>query len=674
VLHILISFLFAGFIAPAQQDLRGAFEKARMLDEQNTNLAEAVRLYGDVAEKGKGQRALAARARYQQAVLLARMGKRPEALNAWRAVIAEFPEQGDLVRQARLRLNPGGPPPGEVIQRRVGDGDQYAGPSPDGRLLAYTDWTTGNLALRNLLTGETRPLTSKREPWSQSQAQAHGAKFSPDGRRIVYQWLNANSVPELRSIAADGSGDRLLVQTPDLWDCEPLAWSPDGSRILFHASAKDHKEWLGTVPSGGGAATRASKRDHRGFGPAVFDRDGRAIIATIYGDRSSADIVRIGESGAETPLADKPSDDFVIGWTPGGRLLFGSDLLGPVSIWSLQVQNGSPIGDPALVKQNAGMRWPLGITRNGSLFYLLSTGIMDVYTAVLNLAAGTVSVTPSPSSYSSAGANTFPSWSPDGSKLLFFSRRNPRQAAPVIFEPGTNIRHETFPDIDVHWRPQWDPDGVSIFAFGTDARGRRGHFRIQPETGQSSLVFPLEQTDSEYEGAWSSDGRYYFNRPTDWRKGIYRIDSRSGDKTVLYVPPPRVLIGKENLAPSPDGRLLAFHAVGPEPGVSSLMLMPMEGGEAKPLFSIKEPARFAFGAFTWTPDSRMLLASFGPEGSHEVWKIPVDRSAPSPTGLKMPLIAALRLNRDGKTVAFHSGQHDSEIWILENFLREGGAR
>lgn len=215
----------------------------------------------------------------------------------------------------------------------------------------------------------------------------------------------------------------------------------------------------------------------------------------------------------------------------------------------------------------------------------------------------------------------------------------------------------------------WDPDGVSIFVFGTDSEGRQGHYRVDPSSGKSTLVFSTDETNSSFEGAWSSDGRYFFNRPNDWKLGIYRLDAQTREKKILYVPPAGVSIGKENLTPSPDGRLLAFHAAGLPAGGSSLMIVPVDGGEAKPLLSIQHPEEFAFGAFSWTQDSKFILASRGAVGNQEIWRVPVDGSAPFKIGMPFYRIATLGLNRDGKTITFHSGQENSEIWVLEKYLR-----
>src|SRR5437667_12730108 len=79
------TLLFAGSTF-AQQNPREIFERARMLDESNQNLSEAIKLYGQVVSQSNEQRALAARAQYRIGVLYERLGRKAEAQRAYQAV------------------------------------------------------------------------------------------------------------------------------------------------------------------------------------------------------------------------------------------------------------------------------------------------------------------------------------------------------------------------------------------------------------------------------------------------------------------------------------------------------------------------------------------------------------------------------------------------------------
>lgn len=101
-----------------------------LLAEQNQNLAEAVRLYGQVVRLAREEHSLAARAQYEQGRIYDRLGRKAEAQRAFRAVVRNFPDQSALVALARAKLPPGTPGT-DVSIRRV-----WAGNGPKRSLAA----------------------------------------------------------------------------------------------------------------------------------------------------------------------------------------------------------------------------------------------------------------------------------------------------------------------------------------------------------------------------------------------------------------------------------------------------------------------------------------------------------------------------------------------------------
>src|SRR5437899_11938853 len=61
------------------------------------------------------------------------------------------------------------------------------GPSRDGKYLSYVDPVTGNLAIREIATGQNRALT-KRAPGSKEFA--YFSAIAPDSSRVAYAWFN----------------------------------------------------------------------------------------------------------------------------------------------------------------------------------------------------------------------------------------------------------------------------------------------------------------------------------------------------------------------------------------------------------------------------------------------------------------------------------------------------
>src|SRR5438105_11073154 len=97
------TLLFAGSTF-GQQNPREVFERARMLDESNQNLTEAIKLYGQVVSQANEQRALAARAQFRIGILYERLGRKAEAQRAFQTVVKLYGDQSDVAGRARAKL------------------------------------------------------------------------------------------------------------------------------------------------------------------------------------------------------------------------------------------------------------------------------------------------------------------------------------------------------------------------------------------------------------------------------------------------------------------------------------------------------------------------------------------------------------------------------------------
>jgi Tol biopolymer transport system component len=656
----------------AQDGVRRLYERARLLEESNKNLPEALRLFAEVVKLGKEQRSLAARAQFEQGVLLERLGRKGDAIRAFRSVVVDFPEESELVRLARAHIPTAASTRG-ITARQLFEDDltSFATPSPDGRYLAVTDWSTGDLAVRDVLTGELRRVTAKRKTFEESQVQAAGALFSPQGRRLAYVWTDYRSPLELRIINLDGSGDRLLLSKSDVFSASIMDWSPDESRLIVRLQRKDGSAELVIVSTANGASIPLRLGRERGLRTALFSKDGNSIVYDATPEEAEGDKADIYAAplagGIETGIIENPADDTIIGWAPdGSTLVFASDRTGVPSIWAVRVVNGKAQGEPELLKSDMGRIAPLRITRNGTLFYTVLTPLFDVYTAALDLSGLTISA-PKPITLRFAGHNQYPNWSRDGAYLSWTSGRGTSKPLILVQNVKTGQVREVTPKLTRYSGPQWHPTNGHIVMHATgDAGG--GFYGVDPATGDASLLIQDEVAESTLEGVWSGDGKTLFNRFGDWHRGLYRLDTASGRKQVLFVPPDGSQLLLENLALSPDDSTLAFTLDEyPRKGQISLMLIPSSGGDARVLLSIVKPDRFAFGALAWTPDSREIIMA----RSSGIYVVSVSGGQPRRINAQVREAKMLRLSPDGKTLAFTAGEVKAHVWAMDNFLPNG---
>ncbi len=584
-------------------------------------------------------------------------------------------------------------PPGALAQESGGmtarqvwagpDVDIMGSPSPDGRYLTFVDWNTGDLAVRDLTTGETHRLTQKGS-WSESFEEAGYSIISPDGQQVAYQWYNKDRSFQLRLIGFDGSNPRVLYQSEEVITVFPHAWSPDGKYILGNLRRKDWTHQIVLIAVADGAVHALKTLD---FGSVrrrmSFSPDGRYIAYDFPAKEGTAARhihVLASDGSGDTPLIKHSSDNRVLGWSPDGkRILFTSDRTGSRGVWFIEVTRGKPQGVSRLVKRDVGRNvLAMGFVRDGSYYYGRQTGMDDVYIATLDLVKGKVLVPLVRATERFMGSNASPTWSPDGQYLAYVSRRGPvagglGSSSITIRSLATGEERELVPSLVSFGALRWSPDGRSFLVHGYDGKYRQGLYRIDAQAGD---VTPLVQSAEAFifGAVWSPDEKEIFYRRRDRTTKQSSLIVRSletGEEKELYrVAAPSFL---RNSALSRDGRQLALTTNDPTTRSEVLMVIPAAGGEPRELLRLQEPEPITpLGGLAWTPDGSQILFLRGrlslQKQTFTLWRIPVQGGEPQKLELAMDQLRDMTLHPDGRRVAFTAGQYKAEVWVLENFL------
>jgi len=669
----------------SQQTSEELFEKALYMEEAQGDLQKAIELYEQILKQFPENREIAAKAQLHIGLCYEKLGLQ-EAPKAYQKVLDDFPDQRDIVKIAQEKLSVLLKASAVVekgteeftIRKVWADpyADIYGEVSPDGRYISYADGDNGDIALRNLVTGENRRLSNK-DTWFDSADCAQYSIWSPDSKSIAYSWYyEKDNITDLRIYGLEDSKHRILYNKSNY--IQPLDWSPNGKYILSYFTGEDKIGHLALVSVQDGSLQVVKTLGRLNPGHAAFSPSGTQFAFDLAVEKHSyhRDIFILSTDGKkEIALIKHPADDALLGWTPNGQnILFLSNRTGTFDVWAKQIFNGKPYGEPELIRKDVGQIRAMGFTKNGSLFFGHSTSMQDVYIAALDIDKGKVLSPPKKASERFIGSNRSPDFSPDGKYLAYISWRlkapdHPSSCVLCVKDLESGEEKEFIYEMEgFGWFLRWAKDSLSVFVTGADMKGNKGLYRVDVQSGHKTLLFQKGTDIIDF--VLSPDGKIVFCRGWDDKKSmntICRYNLITNQEDEIYCTD-----GIVNLMISPDGKFLAFKYASYDSPFVSLKVMPIEGGEPRELVKLGQYEDIVFQSCTWTPDGRYILygtGAFSMENPQvELWRIPVEGGEPQKLGLSMDWLRHLRIHPDGKRVAFSSGHFTAEIWVMENFL------
>jgi acylaminoacyl-peptidase len=247
--------------------------------------------------------------------------------------------------------------------------DSYSSPrwSPDGERVAYVASAEGRgteLYVRWLDSGQTALLSNlpdtpaaiawspdgtqlafsslvgdEQEPLAKPPATPEGAKWAPAVKVIESVHYRADGRGYLKPgynhvfvIPADGGTPRQIT-SGDFNHNGPLAWSPDGTRIVLSSNRNDDWEYHGrntdlwSVSIADGAMTQLTDRDGPDEAP-VFSPDGRKIAYLGFDDRkmgyanSSVYVMDVADGSVQNLTGDFDRSVAEVSWAGGSNRLY----------------------------------------------------------------------------------------------------------------------------------------------------------------------------------------------------------------------------------------------------------------------------------------------------------------------------------------------------------------
>ena len=554
----------------------------------------------------------------------------------------------------------------------------YGNVSPDGRLIAFPNWSTANVALFNLETGARRDLTTEGTWMEESWQYGEEAVWSHDSKQLAYNWFQ-NGSAQLRVTAADGSDRRVAYETHEdiVW---PHSWSGDGRQLLASIGNREQDMRVALVEASEGTA-----RTLKTFAPPLphklkLSPNGHYVVYSRSPgvDEAPRDLYLLDTQSREAlRVIDHPAHDYAPFWTPDGRwIVFLSDRGGSTGLWALRFRDGSPDRSPQRVY--APLEWidAKGFDKHGSYYYVNWRHASNVYTAEVDFLNNAVVGPPRRLDSKYEGHNLAADWSADGAKLAYVSRTGSSGLKPRLTiwdlqtgndrelrlgSPLRTLYHTT--------RLRWNTSGNSLLVL---ARGERELLGLYQVDVQSSRVnqFLIANTPAAL-GIWafSADGDYLYSVG---EREITRINVEDGSAQSIYRLPASREGQLRGLAVSPDGQYLAVVI-----SLEEVRILTSDGNDVRSLYRYGSDGRGvpASRSLAWTPDATRLI--FGTHDGDDIsenmvslWQVPVAEGEPQALGIAMSGLHSPRIHPDGRRLMFiaQSPEGESELWAIDNML------
>ena len=569
------------------------------------------------------------------------------ALLVWRSKLRE-PEPARELNQVQLTDNPRE----EAIQGGV--------ISPDGNYLAYVD--PSGMRIKFLETGEIQPIALPKV--GETNAMWSVASFFPDSARILANEFLPEGNSSMWVVSVLGRTPRKIRDNATGWSV-----NPDGVRIAFTTGRKpfsgDRQLWVMTLR--GGEPTKIFEADDTsGVERAQWSPNGERL-AYIHSHHSGDKLERSVETrdlsgGTQTTIFSSPGlRDYY--WLPDGEFIYSANS----NLWRLTVnsETGTARGGPRKFTDWAGF----GVDGLSSTFDAgrLVFGKLTSHRAVFvaELQAGNTKMT-IPRKLTLTTANNVPtSWTSDSKMVVFASDRNGHWG--IYKQDWNSDSAEMVLSTDGYPYARVSPDGRWIIYYVQRSNRLKSInlMRIPVAGGTPQLI--LTGPVVEYRCARAPAMMCAFDETSsDGKRLVFSgFDPVSGNtwRLVTFDIEPNAAYAWDL---SPDGTRIAITRIGSH----RIQLITLNGSQQSEIAWSGSSGIGHWSGFDWSSDGTgIFMTHQSPFGSFvtSLYFIALDGKVHLLWNPKSYLGTFGVPSPDGRRIALHAEEIDSNLWAVENF-------
>jgi Tol biopolymer transport system component/DNA-binding winged helix-turn-helix (wHTH) protein len=289
------------------------------------------------------------------------------------------------------------------------------------------------------------------------------------------------------------------------------------------------------------------------------------------------------------------------------------------------------------------------------------------------------------------GSETMPSMSPDGEQLAYvWNGENERNADIYVRLTGSETALRLTSDPGPDLLPSWSPDGHQIAFVRITTEGKTGVYAVSPLGGPERKLLELPGVDHRPAGpetrivgdllypmmhrpSWSADGKFlavsrYSEPPEPGDGAVLLIPVDGGEARTMMAPPAKSWYKFPTI--SPDGRRLAVAlCTGLTSGPTKCRLQVVS--LSKDLAPVGEPLIIlsdckAIRGLTWMPDGDSLIVSGFSLPRFYLWRVSA-REKSEPQRIELASHDALwpSVSRDGQRLVYARSILQADLWKWE---------